>query len=106
MPTRENLDRERLLQQAGGYRFLAVVGAAAELNLFTQLGGEALSAEAIAVRLGANLRAATALLDALVALGVLDKEGEAVQRARRIAALAGRRHAAAPYCRCCGTRWA
>jgi SAM-dependent methyltransferase len=75
MSTTEKLDRERLLQLAGGYRFLAVVGAAAELNLFTLLGDEALSAETIAVRLGSNLRATTALLDALAALSVLEKEG-------------------------------
>jgi hypothetical protein len=76
MSTFDNLDRERILQLAGGFRFLAVVGAAAELNLFTMMGGEALSAEAIAARLGANLRATTTLLDALAALEVLTKEGE------------------------------
>jgi len=76
MPTAPNPDRERILQQAGGFRFLAVVGAAAELNLFTRLGDEALSAEQIAVKLGSNLRATTALLDALAALEVLEKQGE------------------------------
>jgi predicted O-methyltransferase YrrM len=76
MPSPEKLDREKLLELAGGFRFLAVVGAAAELNLFTRLGEESLSAEAIAVRLGANLRGMTALLDALAALGMLSKEGE------------------------------
>jgi len=76
MSTAPKLTREQLLQLTGGYRFLAVVGAAAELNLFTLMGEEALSAEAIAVRLGSNLRATTALLDALAALEVLSKEGE------------------------------
>lgn len=76
MPSSEKLDREKLLELARGYSFLAVVGAAAELNLFTSLGEQALAAEEIAVRLGSNLRAMTALLDALTALNVLTKEGD------------------------------
>jgi len=76
MATPPKLDREQILQLAGGYRFLAVVGAAAELNLFTLLGDECLSAEPIAVRLRSNLRATTVLLDALAALGLLEKQGE------------------------------
>src|SRR5208283_3711567 len=76
MPTTKKLDREQILQLAGGYRFLAVLGAAAELNLFTLLGDESLPAEPIAVRLGSNLRATTVLLDALAALGLLEKRGE------------------------------
>jgi ubiquinone/menaquinone biosynthesis C-methylase UbiE len=75
MPT-TTLDREQILQMAGGFRFLAVLGAAAELNLFTRLGNEALSAETIAIRLPSNLRATAMLLDALVALGLLAKQGE------------------------------
>jgi SAM-dependent methyltransferase len=74
-PTKK-LDREQILQSAGGYRFLAVLGAAAELNLFTLLGGESLAAEPIAIRLRSNLRATTVLLDALAALGLLEKQGE------------------------------
>ena len=76
MTTTQKLDREQILQLAGGYRFLAVLGAAAELNLFTLLGDESLPAEPIAIRLRSNLRATTVLLDALAALGLLDKQGE------------------------------
>ena len=76
MTTTKKLDREQILQLAGGYRFLAVLGAAAELNLFTLLGEESLPAEPIAIRLRSNLRATTVLLDALAALGLLDKQGE------------------------------
>ena len=76
MTTTKKLDREQILQLAGGYRFLAVLGAAAELNLFTLLGDESLPAEPIAIRLRSNLRATTVLLDALAALGLLDKQGE------------------------------
>jgi SAM-dependent methyltransferase len=69
-------DREKILELAGGYRFLAVLGAAAELDLFTLLGEDSLTAEAIAVRLPSNLRAMVVLLDALAALGLLVKQGE------------------------------
>ncbi len=72
----KKLDREQILELAGGYRFLAVLGAAAELNLFALLGGDSLPAEPIAVRLGSNLRATTVLLDALATLNLLDKQGE------------------------------
>jgi SAM-dependent methyltransferase len=72
----KRLDCGQILQLAGGFRFLAVVGAAAELNLFTLLGGESLAAEPISIRMRSNLRATTVLLDALTALGVLDKQGE------------------------------
>ena len=76
MATGKKLDREQLLQLAGGYRFLAVLGAAAELHLFTLLGDESLPAEPIAIRIRSNLRATTVLLDALAALGLLQKQGE------------------------------
>ena len=76
MTTPPKPDREQILQLAGGYRFLAVLGAAAELDLFTRLGDDSLAAEPIAVRLGSNLRATTVLLDALVALGLLEKNLE------------------------------
>ena len=76
MTITQKLDREQILQLAGGYRFLAVLGAAAELNLFTLLGDESLPAEPIAIRLRSNLRATTVLLDALAALGLLEKQGE------------------------------
>jgi predicted O-methyltransferase YrrM len=76
MITPPPLDREQILQNAGGYRFLAVLGAAAELNLFTLLGDDTLAAESIAIRLRSNLRATIVLLDALAALGLLSKEGE------------------------------
>ncbi len=76
MITTNKLDREQILQLAGGYRFLAVLGAAAELNLFTLLGDDSRPAEPFAIRLRSNLRATTVLLDALAALGLMDKQGE------------------------------
>src|SRR3972149_6807258 len=46
----------------------------AELDLFTLLTPAPLSAEEVAVRIGADLRAATILLDALAAMGFLVKQ--------------------------------
>ena len=48
---------------------------AAELNLFTMLGRGPLNAGALADTIGADLRGLTILLDALAALGLLDKDG-------------------------------
>jgi len=50
-----------------------VIGAAAELDLFTRLGQESLSADQISRRLDSDLRATTMLLDAAAALGLLEK---------------------------------
>ncbi len=83
MSTTAKLDREQILQLAGGYHFLTVLGAAAELNLFALLGEDSLPAESIAIRLRSNLRATTVLLDALVALGLLVKKGETTAFPRR-----------------------
>jgi SAM-dependent methyltransferase len=51
----------------------------AEMNLFTVLTAVPLSAQEVAKRIGAELRALTLLLDALVALGFLVKRGETYQ---------------------------
>ncbi|NUQ62151.1 MAG: methyltransferase domain-containing protein [Pirellulales bacterium] len=50
-----------------------VLGAAAELDVFTVLGEESLAAEEIARRLRSDLRATRMLLDAVTALELLDK---------------------------------
>ncbi len=52
---------------------------AAELDLFTLLGPAPLSAQELAVRTHADLRALTILLDALTAMGLLAKEKEGYQ---------------------------
>jgi SAM-dependent methyltransferase len=51
-----------------------VIGAAAELDLWGTIGGESLSAEEIARKIGGDLRATTILLDAVAALDLLAKE--------------------------------
>jgi ubiquinone/menaquinone biosynthesis C-methylase UbiE len=73
--TVEKLDRKQFLQMVSGFRFTCVLGAAAELNLFGLLGDRAMTAAEIASRLDADLRGVAVLLDALTALGILDKTG-------------------------------
>lgn len=70
------LDREAILDKAAGYQEACVIGAAAELDLWTLIGDRSLSAEEIAVTLCANLRATRILLDAVAALGLLEKKDE------------------------------
>jgi len=57
------------------YQPACVLGAAVELDVFSALGREALAAPELARRLQTDLRALAALLDALVALELLSKEG-------------------------------
>jgi ubiquinone/menaquinone biosynthesis C-methylase UbiE len=68
--------RSALLEMAGAYRGPCVLGAAAELDVWSVLGDQQLTAEEIAGRLRADLRATRMLLDALAALRVLAKSEE------------------------------
>jgi SAM-dependent methyltransferase len=72
MTTEKRPDREQILLMANGFRSACVLGAAAELDVFTVLGRKTLTADEAARRLAADLRATTVLLDALVGLGLLD----------------------------------
>jgi hypothetical protein len=56
----------------------------AELNLFTILNPTPLSAQEVASRIGADLRALTVLLDALSAMGLLVKKSETYQCANSV----------------------
>lgn len=66
-------DSRKLLEMANGFRVSCVLGAAAELDLFTVLGSQAMTVEEIAPKLSSGVRGVRMLLDALAALGVLDK---------------------------------
>ena len=66
--------RERLLDMAADFQVACVMGAAAELDLWTAIGRDRLSAQQVAERLGADPRATAMLLDAVAALNVLDKQ--------------------------------
>ena len=66
-------NRQQILEMMNGFRPACVIGAAAELDLWTALGGQSLSAEQVAAKLHTDLRATTILLDAVAALGLLEK---------------------------------
>jgi len=69
----EEYSPEKLLQIARGFMESRILLSAAELDLFTLLEAAPLSAEEIANKTGADLRALTALVDALAAMGLLAK---------------------------------
>lgn len=65
---------EAILEMARGFQPACVLAAAADLDVFDLLRDQPLCAEEIADRLESNSRGVTILLDALTALGVLDKQ--------------------------------
>src|SRR2546428_10607639 len=65
---------EERVRQASSYWQSKILLTALRLDLFTVLADQALSAAALATRLGAAERGLTILLDALVALGLLVKQ--------------------------------
>jgi len=67
---------EQVLAVVGGYRESCVLAAAAELEVFDALKDQPLSASEMAARRQADARGVTVLLDALVALGLLEKHGD------------------------------
>jgi len=69
-------DRKRILDLMWEFAGPTVVGAAAELDLWTAMGRDALSAEEVAERLGSDLRATTMVLDAVAAIRFLAKQGD------------------------------
>ncbi len=68
--------RQRILEMTSGFMTTCVVGAAAELDVWSIIGPEPLTARQVAERLKADLRATTMLLDAVAALGLLDKQAD------------------------------
>jgi len=69
-------DREQILQMSGGFMPACLLGAAAELDLFSILAEQPMIAHALADRLAADRRATPMLLDAVTALGLLEKQGD------------------------------
>jgi ubiquinone/menaquinone biosynthesis C-methylase UbiE len=67
-------DRQQILEMVNGFRPACVIGAAAEVNLWTALGDAWLTADELAKKLKCDLRAITMLLDAVVALELLEKQ--------------------------------
>ena len=69
-------DRFDILQLMRDYQPACVLGAAAELNLFTLLGDRSRTAAELAEEAAADWRAMAMLLDALTALRLLEKTGQ------------------------------
>lgn len=74
MPT--GWDRQKVLELANGFRAACVLGAGADLDIWSLLGPDRLTAAEVARRLWADLRATTVFLDALAALQLLEKEDD------------------------------
>src|SRR5215217_7602846 len=70
------LDPSHIMQVGMGFWPSKTVLSAVELELFTQLGAEAMTGEEIGARLGLHKRAIYDFLDALVALRLLDRDGD------------------------------
>lgn len=71
-----SVDPSHILQIGSGFWQSKVLLSAVELELFTQLGSEAFTGEEIGDRLGLHPRAIWDFLDGLVALGLLDRDGD------------------------------
>lgn len=68
------LDGQQILDMAAGFQQACLIGAAAELDVFTILSRQAMSADELAERLGSDRRATAMLLDAVAALKLLHKQ--------------------------------
>lgn len=66
-----------LLELSGGYWSTCALHAGVKLDVFTQLDNGPVPAETVASRVGSDPRGLSMLLHALVALGLLEKQGEA-----------------------------
>ena len=66
-------ERQRLLEMAGNFQEACILGAAAELDLFTAIVAGSSTVEELAGVLKADRRGLATLLDALAALGLLTK---------------------------------
>jgi ubiquinone/menaquinone biosynthesis C-methylase UbiE len=72
--TKHYPDRARILEMSESFMAACVLGAAAELDLFTLLADEPGTAEQVAERTGGDCRCTEALLDAAASLDLLDKD--------------------------------
>ena len=70
------VDPSEIMQVGMGFWASKTLLSAVELELFTKLGGDAMTAAEIAEALGLHERAVPDFPDALVALQLLDREGD------------------------------
>ncbi|MDP6634218.1 MAG: methyltransferase [Phycisphaerae bacterium] len=75
---------DELLELARSFQIPCVLNAAAELDVFSAFGDESLTVETLAERLNADLRGIRILADALAAIELLEKEGDAYRPARGV----------------------
>ncbi len=74
--TQAELDPSHILQVGMGFWPSKTLLSAVELELFTELGGDGLTGAEIGERLGLHPRGVYDFLDTLVALGLLEREGD------------------------------
>ena len=74
--THADWTRERLMETSGSYWGACALHAGLKLSVFDALGEERLTARDLSARIGADERGGTALLNALSAMDLLEKEGE------------------------------
>src|SRR3954463_15322266 len=74
--SRTELDPSHIMQVGMGFWPSKTLLSAVELELFTRLGDESMTGEAIGEQLGLHPRAIADLLDTLVALRFLDRDGD------------------------------
>jgi len=72
----EQIDPSHIMQVGMGFWASKTLLSAVELELFTKLGGDSATAPQIAEELGLHARAIPDFPDTLVALGLLDRDGE------------------------------
>jgi len=89
--SQENWTPKSLLELSGSYWKTCTLHAAVALRLFTLLEGEGLPAPEVAASLGAPQRGVAPLLEALAAMGLLQRYGERYSDAPGVAALLSER---------------
>lgn len=78
MDSKHHVDPSRIMQIGSGFFATKTLLSAVELGLFTSLAREPKSGKAIERELGLNPRATADFLDALVALGFLQRDGKSL----------------------------
>ena len=96
-------DRQQILEMMNGFRPACVLGAAAELDLWTAWASSRSRPSSWPRNCSATCGRPTMLLDAVAALGLLDKRDGQYRVPPELRRLAGRRRPARPCCRCSGT---
>jgi hypothetical protein len=81
LPSRQMPDASRILDAGTAFWASKTLMSAVEMGVFTQLGPGPLPFEPLRERLGLHPRAARDFLDALVALGFLDRDGSVYRNA-------------------------